>query len=80
MFYKDLDMYRLSVQNIEPHAWWSVLRMRPYLNKYVASVMAVLMGGQPSGLQCNLSKSACRICNTYEIENVTHILLRCPEN
>ena len=31
MLYKELDVYRLSVHKLEMNAWWSFLKLRPYL-------------------------------------------------
>ena len=78
MLYRNLDAYSSCVRNIEMHAWWSVLKARPCLKKHVASVMAALLGGQPSGLQCNFSGTICRICHLRERDDVVHILFICP--
>ena len=78
VFYRQLDIYKESVNRIELHAWWSLLKLRPHLGKSVSSLMAVLLGGQPSGLQCNFSKSGCRICNSVLTDDCKHILLHCP--
>ena len=40
MMYRDLHVYNSCVLQIEMHAWWSVLKLRPYFKKHVASVMA----------------------------------------
>ena len=40
MMYRELHVYNSCVLQIEMHAWWSVLKLRPYFKKHVASVMA----------------------------------------
>ena len=46
--------------------------------KKVSSVIAVLMGTQPSGLQRNHGSSCCGLCGT-ENENSIHILFECDK-
>ena len=79
MLYKELDIYRLSIDKLAMHAWWSLLRLRPNLGKQVSGTMAVLLGGQPSGLQSNFGGSPCGICDARVKDNNVHILLHCED-
>ena len=75
--HEKLVMYRECVVKIEIHPWWSLLRIRPYLNKAVASVMSVLLGSQPKGLQVNFDYTLCRLCCSRSPDTCSHILLYC---
>ena len=77
MLYKELDIYRMCIDKLAMNAWWSLLKLRPYLGKQVSGVMAVLLGGQPSGLQCNFGGAPCRICDARVKDTKTHVLLYC---
>ena len=59
------------------HAWWSLFKSRPKLGKAVSSVMAVLLGGQPSGMQSNFNHSPCNICCERAEDCSKHVLLHC---
>ena len=77
LLYKELDIYRDSIDGIEMNAWWSLLKLRPHLGKYASAVMAVLLGGQPSGLQCNFKGLSCLLCDSREKDDKKHVLLYC---
>ena len=72
-----LVMYRECVVKIEMHPWWSLLRIRPYLNKAVSSVMSVLLGSQPKGMGANFDFTLCRLCCSRSPDTCYHILLYC---
>ena len=77
MLYKELDIYRMCIDKLQMNTWWSLLKLRPFLGKLVSGVMAVLLGGQPSGLQCNFGGSPCRICDARVKDTKVHVLLYC---
>ena len=39
--------------------------------------MSVLLGSQPTHMQCNLTSRLCRLCDYQVNEDVTHILIKC---
>jgi hypothetical protein len=78
MLYSELRVYREVVTDIRLHTWWKVARDYPYLTRYVSCVLAVLLGGQPKGLQSNFGKSACRLCILNRKDTAQHILFECP--
>ena len=49
------------------------------MTRKIAAVLAVLMGGQPRGLQCNVGKKLCGICSIRDRDCADHVLFRCSE-
>ena len=43
----------------------------------ISAVMAVLMGNQPKGLQCNFNNKLCRLCSVRDIDSAKHIIFTC---
>ena len=43
----------------------------------ISAVVAVLTGCQPKGLQCNIGRTFCNICDKRAIDNSLHVLLKC---
>ena len=60
------------------NAWWRYVDKHPHMNLYVRTLMAVLMGGEPKGLQCNFISNVCKLCLTGTTENPAHVLFTCP--
>ena len=76
-FYSDLDMYLSIVTEIRPVVWWQFVQSYPTYLKKAAAVVAVLMGGQPKGLQCNFNSDTCKLCTDHALDNPTHVLFDC---
>ena len=45
--------------------------------KLISGVKAVLMGSKPTPLQRNFDKKCCQICSHRDIDNASHIILKC---
>ena len=78
--YRELDVYRSSVYMINVNVWWKLTTRCPYLTRQVSSVMAVLMGVQPKGLEVHYRKcyeSTCKICCSRETDSAVHVLMEC---
>ena len=59
------------------HPWWKYVDKQPHMKRYVSALMAVLMGGQPKGLQCNFDSIKCKICSSGARDSPAHILFEC---
>ena len=75
--YKELTLYNDAVQDIVIHPWWKFARKKCNLVKETSAVMAVLLGGQPRGMQINIEQSRCNLCSQNENETNIHVLLKC---
>ena len=51
------------------------MRKFPHIKKKVSSVIAVLLGSQPKGLQRNIGQNTCCLCGIKE--SPQHILFQC---
>ena len=78
LIHPKLDIYLQCVTNIAMHPWWVVARAAPHVTTKVSKTMALVMGCQPRGLQCNFDQRLCQICDMYEPDNTLHILFKCP--
>ena len=77
MLYPELDIYLDGIKHNAMSCWWSVTQACPYLRRQISAVLAVLMGGQPRGMQCNFSSSICSLCSGRESDSAGHILFQC---
>ena len=75
--YPNLKCYYECISGRYMHVWWKYVSKHPHMNRYVSTLMAVLMGGQPKGLQCNFNTSVCRLCSCGASDNPTHVLFEC---
>ena len=67
-----------SIKDIKMSCWWTVARYKPQTIKNISSVLAVLFGGQPQGLQNNIAGTSCKLCHMALRETVQHVLFMCP--
>lgn len=77
IMHEQLDMYVETNNRTAMHPWWIFSRNMPNMMRKVASVMALLMGGQPRALQRNIEGRRCRICETLENDDSVHVLFIC---
>ena len=70
--YSNLDLYMQSITAIKMHSWWIFTRDAPHMQRQVAFVMSLLMGGQR-----HLTSKRCTACSTLELASTTHILFEC---
>ena len=77
LMYPDLENYYNCVTRPCLNVWWKYVAKFPNMNIYVRSLMAVLMGGQPLGLQCNFNSKMCKLCTYGNLENPAHVLFAC---
>ena len=49
----------------------------PQLTRVIAAVVAILLGGQPSGMQRNLTKITCKLCESGSRDEPHHVLFDC---
>ena len=77
LFYPELEVYRDIVKRNTMHVWWNLVKIHPFLHKYVSAVLSVLMGGQPRFFGCNFERSFCKICSTDEVDTPAHVLFKC---
>ena len=77
--YKQLALYQKSVEHIKLHCWWNVAKHYPSATRQISSVMSVLMGGQPGGMQHNFKRRSCALCHLAAPDSPTHVLFECPE-
>ena len=61
------------------HPWWSLVARKPFLMRRVSSTITVLMGGQPSGMQCNFGQKRCMLCDILSTDKPDHVLFECAE-
>ena len=77
ILYPELNVYTDCVKNIAMSIWWRVARASTRLQKQISGTLAVMMGGQPRGIQCNLGVRMCGLCNDRCRENPEHVLFEC---
>ena len=76
--YPQLDDYYKCLSGPRMNIWWKYVDKHPNMNSYVRTLMAVLMGGQPKGLQCNFVSNVCKLCTTGAMETPAHVMFACP--
>ena len=64
------------MNEIKMHPWWILVAKEPSLMPLVSSVMTLRMGGQPRGMQHNIGKGKCTICQTGP-DKPNHVLFEC---
>lgn len=74
MVYSELGIYRACVLNTHMHLWWAPARQSPHLLRQISCILAVLLGGQPHGMQRNLGQTICKLYVFYVGETVQSIL------
>lgn len=79
LLYHNLWLYSDLVQSVKLHTWWTVTQKLPHIFKQVSCVMAVIMGGQPRGLQRNFESSTCKLCTMNCTEDPLHVIFKCAE-
>ena len=79
ILYGSLRDYSNHIGTIKLHPWWLFTKDRPHMTKYVSSVMALLLGSQPRGLQRNFNHTVCKVCDEGICDSPEHILFVCPE-
>ena len=67
--YSNLDLYLESITAIKMHSWWRFTKDAPQMQRQVAFVMSLLMGGQR-----HLTSKRCTACSTLEPASTTHVL------
>ena len=77
--YQNLSFYSDMVHSVNMHTWWVVARKLPHIFKQISCLMAIVMGGQPRGLQRNFDKSKCKLCSANCKEDPQHIIFNCNE-
>ena len=77
MMYSNLDIYECSVTKIKLHVWWKFQKIYPSLYNQVSSVVAVMLGTQPTKLLCNLGSKLCQLCSNRSADKAEHILFQC---
>ena len=77
LLYPQLNIYMHCVTNIRLHLWWSLAQVRPHYTRKISAVVAVLTDCQPRGLQCNIGRTFCKICNNRAVDDSLHVLLKC---
>ena len=75
MMYSSLRLYRKSTNDISLNCWWYYVKTKPNMSRRVSSVIAVLVGSQPSGLQRNHGASSCGLCGCQE--DASHVIFDC---
>ena len=76
--YRELAFYMTHMTDIKPLSWWCFTKKYPHLKRKVSCVVAVLLGGQPRGIQRNIDHKICKICYLRAAEDPAHILFKCP--
>lgn len=79
ILYGDLNIYSELVTSVKIHNWWIVTQKIPHIFKSLSSIMAILMGGQPNGLQRNFKSQSCQLCESNDKKDLIHILFNCSE-
>ena len=77
ILYQDLSLYMKCVNTIRMNSWWVLAKKKPYLVYKISAVMAVLMGNQPKGFQCNFRNKFCSMCPNRQLDSPKHILFEC---
>ena len=63
--------------NIEIHAWWHAAHDIPHLSRKFFTIMSLLLGSPPSGMQCDIGKHTCSLCNEHVKPDAYHCLFAC---
>ena len=74
--YCKLNIYNNYVKEIKLHHWWIFVKFYPSFCKMTASVISVLMGEQPRGMQI-FDKVRCQICHDFSFDSAFHVLFEC---
>ena len=64
-----------AIDKIAIHTWWVFSNKFPHLLRKVSSVVSLLCGTQPKGLQC--FQTMCKLCANRQTDCVEHILFVC---
>ena len=75
--YRSLNMYLNTNSDISMHTWWHSAKKYPNRTNRVSSVISVLCGMQPRGMQHNPGRNICKLCSQRQNETNEHILLYC---
>ena len=76
VMFKNLDYYLNTIDDIKVLSWWKFVRKKPAKIRQTSCTVALLLGTQPKGMQCNYS-GICVLCNERQQETPEHVLLRC---
>ena len=77
ILYPALNLCTECMKNIAMCIWGLVARASPRLQKQRAETVAVMMGGQPRGIKCNLCVRMGGFCQDRCRENPEHVLFEC---
>ena len=77
MLYEGLSLYLDVVLDMKPIIWWEFAQAQPTYFKKAASVVSILMNGQPKGMQCNFNSDICKLCDARCRDNPRHIMFEC---
>ena len=75
--YRGIEIYSTNVKSIEMHAWWWAAHESPHLVRKFAVILSILMSSQPVGMQYDLGKSHCSLCDTHNKPDAFHCIFEC---
>ena len=76
LMFSSLAVFRKATHDISLNCWWYYVKTKPTMCKKVSSVVAVLMGSQPSGFTHNYGENRCGLCEEAK-DTVIHNLFVC---
>ena len=76
VMFKNLDYYMNTIEDIQVLSWWKFVRKKPAKIRQTSCIVALFLGTQPRGMQCNYS-GICVLCDERQQETPEHVLLRC---
>ena len=77
MLYDGLSLYLDVVSDMKPIIWWEFAQAQPTYFKKAASVVSIMMNGQPKSMQCNFNSDICKLCDARSRNNPRHIMFEC---
>lgn len=75
--YRGVDLYVTNVKHIEIHAWWHAAHDNPHIARKFAVIMSLLMGSQPVGMQCDIGRHECSLCDESVKPDAHHCIFVC---
>ena len=72
-----IDIYMSVQHDVTLNIWYKVSNALPHLSDSISTVMTLIMGCQPKGMQHNFSRHICPFCDVREFDSACHVLFKC---
>ena len=78
ILHPELRLFYSVVVDITVNIWWRIAAKIPRCLKWISNVVCVIMGAEPRTLQCNFSRTVCKLCGMNRKDVTVHVLSECP--